>query len=93
MKRSAIILTILYPKQGGIISWVQQFATHIKNPVRTNFCVKTIDMRAKMISFTNGHSQPFEELISTIPLDLLLGTLKEKAGFFFGRCTSTLTLQ
>jgi protoporphyrinogen oxidase len=72
----------LYPKEGGIISWVQRFASSIQNPIRTNFCVKTIDMRTKTITFTNGHREPFDQLISTMPLDLLLNTLTEKTDSF-----------
>ncbi len=68
----------LYPKSGGIISWVQQFASHITQPIHTNFCVKAIDMRTKTVIFTNGHCEPFEQLITTMPLDRLLGTLVEK---------------
>lgn len=36
-----------YPKQGGIISWVDKIAACLKNPIQNNFCVKTIDIRAK----------------------------------------------
>jgi|SRR5579863_9721529 len=86
----------LYPKQGGIMSWVHRFATHIKNPIRTNFCVKTINMRTKTVIFTNGHCEPFDQLITTIPLDVLLNRLQEKSDSFLSnahrylRCNKVL---
>ncbi len=68
-----------YPKQGGIFSWVKQFAHQIRKPIQTDFCVDTIDIKNKTISFTNGHTQEYETLITTMPLDILLGCIKEPA--------------
>ncbi len=68
----------LYPKKGGIFSWVNTFATYITKPINTNFCVKQINLKNKIVSFTNGHIEPFDELITTMPLDTLLGLLQEK---------------
>lgn len=68
----------LYPKKGGIFSWIGTFAQHVQQPIHTNHCVKTIDMRRKTVTFTNGHSEPYEFLISTMPLDILLTYVHEK---------------
>ena len=69
--------TFLYPKKGGIVSWVQKLAAQLINPIETNTCVKTVDIKRKIVHFTNGNSEPFEHLISTIPLDTLLSIAKE----------------
>jgi protoporphyrinogen oxidase len=69
----------LYPKKGGIFSWVKTFADHITKPIHTNFCVKHINLKNKTVTFTNGHCEPFEKLITTIPLDTLLGLIQEKS--------------
>lgn len=68
-----------YPKQGGIFFGIQQLARHISNPIHTSFCVKAIDLQNNVISFTNGHTEPFKQLITTMPLDQLLACLKEKS--------------
>ncbi len=73
----------LYPKKGGIFSWVQTFAQQLQQPIITNHCVKTIDMRQKMVTFTNGHSEPYELLISTMPLDTLLSHVHERSSVSF----------
>lgn len=66
-----------YPKQGGNISWVKKFASHIKTPINYNFTVQKIDCVQKTVHFTNGHVEPFDQLITTMPLDILLDTLQE----------------
>ena len=62
----------LYPKKGGIQSWVHTLADQITQPIHTNFCVKAIDMQKKVVTFTNGHTEPYDILINTMPLDQLL---------------------
>ena len=67
----------LYPKQGGIFSWVKRLAHQLKKPVQTNHCVQQIDLKQKNVTFTNGHTEPYEQLINTMPLDRLLMLIKE----------------
>ncbi len=67
----------LYPKQGGIITWVATLADQLLNPVYTNFCVDSIDVAEKIVHFTNGHAEAYDHLITTMPLDRLLGLIKE----------------
>lgn len=62
----------LYPKKGGIQFWVSKIAQTLKNPIQTGFCVSSVDYKNKLVHFTNGHAEPFEQLISTMPLDHLL---------------------
>lgn len=66
-----------YPKEGGISFWVDRLAEQLKNPVYTSFCVKSIDVTNKIIHFTNGHIEAYEQLITTMPLDILLQSLEE----------------
>jgi protoporphyrinogen oxidase len=72
-----------YPKQGGIESWVSQFAAHISKPIHTGYCVKNIDLTHRMISFDNSHTESFENLITTIPLDSFIRSCKEKPHMAF----------
>lgn len=67
----------IYPKSGGIFSWVEQLGQRIKQPIQTNHGAKTIDLKNKTITFTNGRTEKFKTLISTIPLDYLLKNLVE----------------
>ncbi len=67
----------LYPKAGGIQSWVHTLADQIRTPIATNFCVQSIDLNKKIVYFTNGHSEPYDQLITTMPLDRLLGLIVE----------------
>lgn len=68
----------LYPKSGGIYSWIAPFAQKIKKPIITNSPISSIDMRKKIITCANGTSEPYELLINTMPLDRALSCLIEK---------------
>lgn len=71
--------TFLYPKKGGIIFWVQKIADQLHNPIQRGFQAQSINLKNKTVTFTNGHIEPFEQLISTIPLDTLLENIEEKS--------------
>jgi len=66
-----------YPKQGGIYAWVKAFAHALKQPIYTGMAVKKIDMKTKEILFENGHTEPYDILVNTMPLDTFLHRLKE----------------
>lgn len=68
-----------YPKKGGIVAWVNQLAQQVTNPISTGFCVQSIDQQQKIVIFTNGHIEPYDSLISTMPLDVMLRMTKEKS--------------
>ena len=55
-----------YPKQGGIQTWVLKLAHTLKNPIRINHAVKTIDALKKQIIFHNNESESYDILINTI---------------------------
>jgi len=67
--------TFLYPKTGGINALITGLAKHIIRPVTTGFCATHIDTNRKRVSFANGHQEPYEYLVSTLPLDHLLTIL------------------
>lgn len=66
-----------YPKEGGIMAWVHKIADHLIKPMHTEFCVNRIDLKKKVVYFTNGHSERYESLINTMPLDTFLHLAKE----------------
>ena len=69
----------LYPKSGGIQHWVRKLVDQITKPIKTDCCVQAIDMRNKTITFSNGHTEPYDTLISSMPLDRMLSLLAEPA--------------
>jgi len=79
-----------YPHTGGIYSWVKQLAKAILNPIEKNFAVKTVDLQNKTVIFENGHTESYEILISTMPLDILLQSLKEKPTLSLQRASKKL---
>lgn len=68
-----------YPKVGGIFFLINKLYSLLKNTAQTNHCVKTIDMVNQRIIFTNGAEEPYQQLITTLPLKTMLGLLKEPA--------------
>jgi protoporphyrinogen oxidase len=55
-----------YPKQGGFVSYLQKFIRSAD--VRLGHKAVNIDATAKVITFENGRSQPYDRLISSAPL-------------------------
>ena len=80
----------LYPKQGGIFSWVHKFAKQVKKPVQTDCKVIKIDTKQKLVYFANGHCQSYDYLVSTMPLDCLLGLLQETSNSFLKQAKDKL---
>ncbi len=68
-----------YPKKGGIQFWINKLAEKITSPINTQYTVEQIDLVNKIVTFSNGDFEPFETLISTLPLDRFLGLVKESA--------------
>lgn len=66
-----------YPKQGGIVSWVQKIAARITQPIHCGYAVKSVHIKEKYITYHNGHKESYKKLITTMPLDILLGALVE----------------
>jgi protoporphyrinogen oxidase len=79
-----------YPKQGGIEYWILKLAQAIAKPIITEYCVQSIDTKNKVVKFTNGHEEPYHVLINTMPLDTLLGMLKEPTTRNFAQARKNL---
>jgi protoporphyrinogen oxidase len=58
-----------YPQHGGIDHLVNAFTTTLKTHIITNCSVVAIDQQKKIVTFSNGHKEPYEHLVSTIPLN------------------------
>lgn len=58
-----------YPQYGGIDHLVNALAATLKNHIATNGSVVHIDQQKKTVAFSNGHTEPYEYLVSTIPLN------------------------
>ena len=67
-----------YPKKGGIQFWIDKLAAQLQNPIHTSCQVDAIDTRSKEVVFSNGHVEPYDQLINTMPLDIFLQKLIEK---------------
>lgn len=68
-----------YPKEGGIFSWVKKFSDQILSPINLDCSVKSIHVKEKYITFSNGRVERYKHLITSIPLDTLLHLLIEKS--------------
>ena len=79
-----------YPKKNGIFSWVKKLAETLYNPIHTNFYARSINMQNKTVTFTNGHIEPFDILITTLPLNILLKSLQEPASLSLKNKSSKL---
>ncbi|HEV2601314.1 MAG TPA: FAD-dependent oxidoreductase [Candidatus Babeliales bacterium] len=67
-----------YPTHGGINQWITAIARKLKTPIATNHSVQNIDLKTKTVIFSNGHTQQYDQLISTIPLSTLLAVIIDK---------------
>jgi len=79
-----------YPQKGGIFFWVKKLAENIKNPIQTNFSVKSINLKNKNIIFENGHQESFDKLITTMPLDLMLSKIQDSSTTDFSKISKKL---
>jgi len=72
-----------YPKKGGISLLVKNLAKQLLLPIQKNFCATKINLQTKTVNFANGHTETFEQLISTIPLDLLTKNIQDRSATNF----------
>jgi len=66
-----------YPKVGGIQTFVDSLRRKIKSKIQTNHTIESINLKKKTITCTNGKTESFETLVTTMPLDHLLNSLEE----------------
>ena len=67
-----------YPKQAGIVTWINRLAQQVLNPIQTECTVVSVDMNKKLVTFANGHREPYEILISTMPLEIGRASCRER---------------
>lgn len=71
--------SFLYPKVGGIQTFVEKIVKKITTPILTNHKAVSVDLTHKKVFFENGHVEPFKYLITTMPLNNFLHMLREPA--------------
>ncbi len=59
-----------YPKQGGFKSYLAPFVA--KTDLKLGHKMVGIDAREKVLRFANGESEPYDELVSSVPLPELV---------------------
>lgn len=64
-----------YPQAGGIDHLVQAFGNALKNKIYNNCSAVSIDPTKKTVAMSNGHVEPYEHLVSTMPLNACLHLL------------------
>ncbi len=79
-----------YPKQGGIESIVKGITHKITQPIKSLHDVSAIDPTARIVYFTNGHSETYKTLVSTLPLNRLLAILKAPSSTTFNQAAQYL---
>jgi len=60
-----------FPLFGGAGEFYRRFGPHLDDHVRLNKYIDFINLRRRQIHFTDGQIEPFDILISTMPLDRL----------------------
>ena len=68
----------IYPKDGGIDCLPQALAKTIRTICR-NETVRAIDPKKKVVHLSSGRDEPYDYLISTLPVPLLFGMLADTA--------------
>lgn len=64
--------TFKFPKRGGTGAIYEGIANRFRDKINLNHEVQTIDLEAKQVRFTNGRMEPYDLLITTLPLDLFV---------------------
>lgn len=88
----------LYPIKGGIFSWVHALHQTLTTPVQTDHTIVKIDIKNKIIVCANGHTEPYKQIISTIPLDIFIQKLQEPSSSHISRaqrhllCTKVINI-
>lgn len=65
----------VYPAAGGIDQLIMALTKTLAFPPLTHHTVHEIDTAQKKITFTNGQTEYYQSLISTMPLNQLLATI------------------
>jgi len=90
--------TFFYPKTPGIATFIEAFARHVQSPIITNAPVAHIDLTKKVITCADGTTHEYDQIISTIPLNLLIARIHDKPTTRFSaahgklQCTSVTNI-
>jgi protoporphyrinogen oxidase len=79
-----------YPKQGGIASFSNDVAKTLTKPIHYEYEAKNINLKERSVTFTNGHKEFYEQLVSTLPLNTFLKMLTEPAHLNLARSAPKL---
>jgi protoporphyrinogen oxidase len=63
-----------YPTRGGFVSYLRPFEPIVD--LKCGYKVTSIDVTARTLSFANGETAPFAQIVSSIPLPTLLPMIK-----------------
>jgi protoporphyrinogen oxidase len=69
----------LYPRDGGIDCLPEGLARPLRK-VHTGHTLERINVRRKVVRFTNGREEPYDALVSTIPLPLVYRLIEGAPG-------------
>ena len=69
----------IYTKKGGIDNLITGFYESLTKRVVCNSTVLDINIQHKTVTLDNGHCEPYEYLISTIPLNNCLAQIKTQS--------------
>lgn len=79
-----------YPKRQGIFFWVNKLAQKLQTQPQTQSTVTNIDLAKRIITLANKNSIKYKQLITTIPLDELLGIITEPSSSSLKKARSKL---
>ena len=63
-----------YPTNGGFVSYLRAFERLVD--LRCGYRATGIDLSTKTLSFSNGETAPFEQMVSSVPLPRLIRMIK-----------------
>lgn len=65
--------TFKYPRHGGAGGLFDRIVPHLSGRVRFGSVVVGLDLRRKRVRLADGTDEPYDDLVTTMPLDLLIG--------------------
>lgn len=66
--------TFKFPKQGGTGAIYEGIANPLRDRIYLNHELHAVDLEAKQVRFANGRVESYDVLITTVPLDLFVGS-------------------
>jgi len=81
--------SFLYPRN-GIQRVIDKLSDTIKKSVAIKKTVVEIDLKQKIVRFEDGDSQSFDIIINTMPLDMLLRTIRDRVTTRFNNAPKNL---